>query len=185
MSEADSKEKRGNKMRGIRISKIVLNMGCATKIPVENAKTILGCISGTKVVITKTKKRSTFNVPKGKPIGCMVTIRNRPLADAKHRIALEEFLKRLLAAKENKLKMSNFDDTGNFSFGIPEYIDISGMEYDPKIGMLGLDVSVALERPGYRTGRKKIKSKIGKRHKISINDAVMFVKNKFDVKIEE
>jgi len=164
-----------NRMRDIRIAKIVLNMGCATKTPVDKAKTIMESISGEKIVITKTRKRSTFNVPKDKPIGCMVTIR-------KDR---EEFLKRLLVAKENKLKLSSFDKTGNVSFGIPEYIEIPGMEYDPKIGVLGLDVCVALERPGYRVGRKRMGSWIGKKHKISANDAVMFMKKNFGVEIEE
>ncbi len=163
-----------NKMREIRIAKIVLNAGCGTKVPIEKAKTIIESVSGRKAVITKTRKRSTFNVPKDKPIGCMVTIRGNA----------NEFLKRLLHAKENKLKASNFDNSGNFSFGIAEYIDIPEMEYEPKIGMLGFDVTVVLERPGFRIGRKKISGRIGKAHSISISDAMNFVKKNFNVSIE-
>ena len=167
--------KKENKMRDIRIAKIVLNIGCGTKLSLDGAKRILEAISGSKAVITKTKKRTTFNVPKKKPIGCKVTIRQNQ----------EELLKRLLAAKENRLKRSNFDATGNVSFGIPEYIEIPGMEYDPKIGVLGLDVSVALERPGYRVGRKRMNARIGKKHKISTDDAANFLNKSFGVDITE
>ena len=44
---------------------------------------------------------------------------------------------------------------GNLSFGIHEYIEMPGAKYDPDIGMFGLDVSVNLERPGYRISRRK------------------------------
>lgn len=162
-------------MRNIKIEKIVLNIGCGTKVPVENAKTILEQISGVKAIITKTKKRSTFGVAKEKPIGCKVTIRKN----------VDEFLQMLLEAKGNKLKASNFDDSGNFSFGIEEYIDIPNMEYEPKIGILGFDASVVLERPGFRVKRKKLSKKIGKRHKIKKEEAMNFVKEKFNAVIEE
>jgi len=161
-------------MRDIRIEKITLNIGCGTTTPIENAKTVLEKIAMGKVVITKTKRRSTFNVPKSKPIGCKITIR-------KNR---DNFLKRLLTAKENKLNASNFDNTGNLAFGIAEYIDIENMAYEPKIGILGLDVCVTLERPGYRIKRKKNPSKIGKRHVIKKEDAINFIKGKFGVFVE-
>lgn len=160
-------------MRKINIEKIVLNIGCGANVNTEYAKTILESITGSKAVITIAKKRSTFGVPKGKPIGCKVTIRKNA----------NELLKRLLEAKENKLQESNFDDTGNFSFGVTEYIDVPGMEYDPKIGILGFDVSVALERPGYSVKKRKIGSKIGKKHLITREEAIEFVKKEFGVNI--
>lgn len=162
-------------MRDIRIEKITLNIGCGTKTPIETAKTVLKNVSGGKVVVTKTKKRSTFNVPKNKAIGCKITIRN----------ATEPFLKRLLEAKENALRKSNFDNTGNFSFGIREYIDIPDMEYDPKIGVLGFDVCVTLERPGYRVKRKRLPRRLGKTHVIKKEEAMEFAKERFGIKIEE
>src|SRR3989338_10600357 len=162
-------------MRDIKIEKITLNIGCGTKTPIDTATTILKNVSGGKVVITKTKKRSTFNVPKNKEIGCKITLRKNTTP----------FLKRLLEAKENKLRMSNFDRTGNFSFGIKEYIDVPGMEYDPKLGAIGFDVCVTLERPGYSVKRKMLSTKIGKKHAITKEDAIEFMKSKFHVKIEE
>ncbi len=163
------------KMKEIRIEKITLNIGCGTKTPIETARTVLKNVSGGKVVVTKTKKRTTFNVPKNKAIGCKITLRKNTTP----------FLKRLLEAKENMLKMSNFDNTGNFSFGIREYIDVPEMEYDPKLGVLGFDVCVTLERPGYRVKRKRLSSRIGKGHMIKKEEAVEFAKEKFGVKIEE
>lgn len=161
-------------MRNEKIEKITLNIGCGTKTSLDHAKIVLERISDRKVVITRTAKRTTFNVPKNKPIGCKVTIRKDT----------EDFLKRMLAAKENKLKESNFDSTGNFSFGIREYIDVPGTDYDPKIGVLGFDVCVTLERPGYRVKRKRLGQKLGKNHRITKEDAMKFVKDKFNVVIE-
>lgn len=165
---------KGNDMRRIKIEKITLNIGCGTKTNIEHAKKILEALSGRKVVITKTKKRTTFNVPKNKPIGCKVTIRDEA----------EKFLKLLLEAKENRIAVTSFDSTGNFSFGIREYIEIPGMEYDPKIGIMGLDVCVTLERPGYRVKRKRLGGRVGKGHVITRQDAVDFVRENFGVVVE-
>lgn len=162
-------------MRDVRIEKITLNIGCGTKTPIEMARTVLKNVSGSTVVVTKTKKRTTFNVPKDKPIGCKVTIRKNT----------HDFLKRLLEAKENMLRASSFDSTGNFSFGVREYIDVPGMEYEPKIGVLGFDVCVTLERPGYRVKRKRLPCRVGKSHLITKEDAMEFAKQKFGIKIEE
>ena len=162
-------------MREVRIEKITLNVGCGVKTPIENASTVLKNFSGGKVVVTKTRKRTTFNVPKNKAIGCKITMRKNT----------HTHLKRLLEAKENQLKLSSFDNTGNFSFGIKEYIDVPGMQYEPKLGAIGFDVCVTLERPGYRVKRKMLSAKIGKRHAITKDDAMEFMKNKFHAKIEE
>ncbi len=162
-------------MRDLSIEKITLNIGCGTKTSIEHAKKILEMISERKSVITKTSKRTTFNVPKNKDIGCKVTVRRNTT----------EFLKRLLDSKENKLSERNFDRTGNFAFGVREYIDVHGAEYDPKIGVLGFDVCVTLERPGYRVKRKMLPRKIGKKHTITKTEAINFVKENFGTIIEE
>src|SRR5687768_3199297 len=109
-------------MKNIRVEKITLNVGCGTKMPIENARTVLTNFSGGKVVVTHTHKRSTFNVPKNKAIGCKITLRKDT----------DKHLKRLFEAKENKLSEKNFDNTGNFAFGIREYIDVPEMQYEPK-----------------------------------------------------
>ena len=167
-----------NPMREIRIEKVVLNIGCGGDLQkIERAEKLLKKITGReKVLITKSRKRSTFGIAKGKPIGVKVTLRKK---DA------EEFLKRAFSAIDNRLKASFFDEEGNFSFGIKEYIDLPGIKYDPSIGMLGLDVCVTLERPGFRIKRRKIqRRKIPKEHRISKKEAMEWVKKKFGVEIE-
>lgn len=162
-------------IRDIEVEKIVLNVGCGTKLNPEVAKTVLERLAGKKAVIIRSRERSTFNVPKDKPIGCKVTIRKNK----------NEFLNRLLEAREGKLKSTNFDLHGNFAFGIKEYIDVPGMEYDPKIGIIGMDACITLQRKGYSIKRKMVPRKIGKSHLIGKSDAIDFVKNKFNVQVEE
>jgi len=59
------------------------------------------------------------------------------------------------------------------------------MEYDPELKIMGLEVAVTLERPGYRIKKKKIRTKkIGKNHKITKDDAIQFIKTKFNATIE-
>jgi large subunit ribosomal protein L5 len=162
-------------MRNIRVEKVTLNVGCGTKMPIENAMTVLNNFSGGKVVVTHTHKRSTFNVPKNKAIGCKITIRRDT----------DKFLKRLFEAKEHRLSERNFDNTGNFAFGIKEYIDVPGMQYDPKLGAVGFDVCVTLERPGYRVKRKMLSKRVGKAHLIKKDEAIEFVREHFGIKMEE
>ena len=58
------------------------------------------------------------------------------------------------------------------------------MKYDPEIGMLGFDVAITLERPGYRVKRRKVKkSKIGKKHKISKEEVIKWLKEEFGVNV--
>ena len=162
-------------MRDIEIEKIVLNIGCGTKLKPETAKAVLERLTERKAIIISTRKRSTFNVPKSKPIGCKVTIRK----------GKDSMFRRLIEAKENRLKLSNFDSSGNFAFGIKEYIDVPQMEYDPAFGIIGMDVCVTLQRKGYSIKRKMISKKIGKNHLIKKNDAIDFVKKRFNVQVEE
>ena len=170
------KDKRLNPMREIRIEKITLNIGCGSTKDPKQAKLLLEQITGQKAVITRTHKRTTFGMSKGREIGAKVTIRRN----------CEALLRRLLEAVDNKLKTSQFDEHGNFAFGIPEYILIPGMKYNPDIELFGLDVCVTLERPGYRVKRRsKRKTSVGKRHLITKQEAIEWVKKKFNVQIIE
>ncbi|UCD07934.1 MAG: 50S ribosomal protein L5 [Candidatus Aenigmatarchaeota archaeon] len=167
-----------NPMREIRLEKLTLNMGAGESGPkVEKSKTILEKITGKKVVITKTHKRTTFGMAQKRDIGVRVTLRGKEAKD---------LLKRLLEAVENRLKPSQFDASGNFSFGVHEYIHIPGIKYDPDVGILGMDVCVTLERPGFRVKRKNTKSsKVGKKHKITPADAMEWVKKEFKGEVKE
>jgi large subunit ribosomal protein L5 len=165
-----------NPMRSIRIEKVTLNVGCAADLQkIERAKKLLEYLTGKKAIITKSKRRSTFGVAKGKPVGVKVTLRKKEAV---------EFLKKALEAVDKKIEASKFDDNGNFSFGIKEYIEIPGVKYSHEIGMLGLDVCVSLERPGFRIERRRIqKRKIPKSHRISKEEAMEWVKKNFGVEV--
>ncbi len=160
-----------NQMKEIRLEKLTLNMCTGEPGPeLEKAKKLLKMVTGKKVVLTKSHKRSTFGVAKGRQIGVMTTLRGREA---------HEFLARLLQAAENKL-----DASGNFSFGLAEYIDIPGVEYDPDIGIRGFDVCVTLERPGYRVKRRKYKQQpVGKSHQITAAEAKEWVKREFGAEV--
>jgi len=165
-----------NPMRELKIEKITLNIGAGDdKQKVEKAVKLLEMLTEKKAVVTLSKKRSTFGVPKGKPLGAMVTLRKK---DA------EEFLKKTFVAKENKISLDQIDSSGNFSFGIKEYIDIPGVRYSHDIGMSGFDIAVTVERKGFRIKRRRIKkTKIPEKQKISKEETAEWLKNKFGVEV--
>jgi len=166
-------------MRKIRIEKITLNIGAGKDQALLNKGVkLLEQITGVPPVKTVTQKRiAAWGIRPGLPIGCKTTLRKQQA---------EKILARLLMTKENLLDESNFDDNGNISFGIPEYIDIPDIKYDPQIGIIGLQVCVTLERRGFRIKKRKImKRKIPSAHKITQQDAIEFMKENFKVKIGE
>jgi large subunit ribosomal protein L5 len=171
------KLKQENVMKNIRIGKVVINIGVGKSgEPIERAKKAIEEIAGQKPSERNAKDTvRDFGIHKGEPIGVMVTLRKEKAM---------EILKKLLAAKNNQVKGSSFDNFGNISFGIREHIDIPGVKYKPEIGIVGMDVAIALERPGYRVSRRsRIPAKIGKEHRISKDDAIAFFKEKLSVEI--
>lgn len=166
-------------MREIRIEKLTLNIGAGRDEKVlKKAVKLLKNITGIDPVQTVTNKRlAAWGLRPGLPIGAKITIRS----NKKY-----ELVKSLLAAKDNRIKESWFDNHGNISFGIHEYVDIPGVKYDTEIGIMGLQASLTLERPGFRVKKRKLlKSKIGKKQLISREDAKSFMIEKFGVSMEE
>ena len=164
-----------NKMKEIKLEKVVLNMGVGKSgDAIETAKKALDQISNKKSCDRSAKKAyRDWGVRKGEPIGAAVTIRGN---DAKN------LLKKLLEAKGNNVNGRSFDKMGNLSFGIREHIDIPGIKYDPKIGILGLDVTARLIRPGYNIRiRSRHKASVGKRHKITYTEAKEYLTKEFGV----
>lgn len=165
-------------MKKISVDKVVINIGVGKSgEPVEKAKKALLELTGQRPAVRGAKKTvRDFGIHKGEPIGAIVTMRRAPAI---------EFLKRVLAAKKNVLKITSFDDYGNISLGIHEHIDIPGTKYNPDIGIFGMDVNVTLSRPGYRIARKSRKSaKIGKHHRINREEAADFFAQEFGAKVE-
>ena len=63
-----------------------------------------------------------------------------------------------------------------------EHIDIPGIKYDPKIGILGLDVSVRLTRPGFNIRiRSRHRASVGVTHKITPAEAKAYLTKEFGV----
>lgn len=168
-----------NKMREIRIEKLTLNIGAGRDENVlKKALKLLKNITNINPVQTITKKRlAAWGLRPGLPIGAMITLRGEDVYP---------LVERLLVAKEKRVKSSWFDAHGNVSFGIHEYVDIPGVKYDTEIGILGLQASITLSRPGFRVKKRKIrKSSVGKNQQITKEDAVAFMKERFAVVMEE
>ncbi|MBI4981246.1 50S ribosomal protein L5 [Candidatus Woesearchaeota archaeon] len=166
-----------NPMREIRIAKLTLNIGAGKdEDHLKKGLKLLQKLTGVAPVKTVTQKRIPgWGLRPGLVVGCKITLRN----------GAEEMLKRLLVAKENVLSRRCFDAQGNFSFGIPEYIDIKGMDYDPELKILGLEAAVTLKRPGFRVSSRKLRpAKVGKTHAITPEEAIEFVKKKFGVEVK-
>ncbi len=166
-------------MKQPRIAKVVVNIGVGESGErLGKAEQLLNKLTGKKPVRTiSAHKIPTWNIKKGEPIGCKVTLRGKETF---------EILKRCLYAKENTLKPGSFDVNGNVSFGIQEYIDIQGIKYDPLIGIFGLNITVNIERPGYRIARRARKTaKVPAKAKTTRDESIEFMKNNFGVKIEE
>ena len=163
-------------MRNIRIGKVTLNIGVGG--PGENmekALKLLKAISGAKPVQTTASDRIPgWGVRPGLPLGAKVTLRYQKG---------EQLLKRLLVALENKIPEKKFDKFGNFSFGIKEYLEINEMNYDAEIGIIGLEVAVTLERPGFNIKHKRNIAQVGKKHRISKEEAIKFMQDNYEVKI--
>lgn len=168
-----------NPMREVKLAKVVvhINVGKSGEM-LEKAKRVLQEITGQKPCTKQAKMTiKEFGIREGEPIACLTTLRGDKAVS---------FLKRGLEAVSNSLKKSSFDDNGNFAFGIKEHIEIPGTKYVPELGIFGMDVIGTLERPGFRIKRRRIRpSRIGKAHRISREDAVDFLTQKFSVKIRE
>ncbi len=159
-----------NAMREVLIDKVVINIGIGESGERQKkALKLLEEITGKTPTSTYAKKTiRNFGIRKGEAIGAKVTLRGEDAF---------EFLKKALTVNENKLSFRQIGD-GYFSFGIHEHIDLPGVDYDPDMGIFGMDVSVSLKRRGYRVARRKIaKSKIGRNHRVTKEDTVEFLKS--------
>lgn len=168
-----------NVMKEIRIEKLTLNVGAGKNVDLlKKGKKLLKNLTGIEPVSTVTQKRiPTWGLRPGLPIGCKITLRGKNA---------EELIKRLLDAKSNNLSPNNFDELGNISFGIPEYIDIKDAKYDPEIGVIGLQVCITLERPGFRVKKRSTnKARVGKSHFITKEDSIKFMESKFKTIVGE
>lgn len=167
-----------NPMRKISVEKLTLNIGTGKdQSKLEKAESLLKQLTGIPPVRTITQKRiAAWGLRPGLPIGCKLTLRGTKAA---------EMIPRLLSSIDFALNDNNFDENGNVSFGIKEYIDIRDAKYDPVIGIMGLQASITLKRPGFRIKQRRMLNKsIPLRHKISSKESMEFMKETFGVKFK-
>jgi len=168
----------GGPMRRPRIGKVVVNITAGESgEPLNRAMTILERLTGQRPCTRKAKKTiRTFGIRRGEPISCLVTLRGA---------RAEMFLRRALDAVGNRIPPRSFDGSGNVAFGIREHIDIPGTRYDPGLGIVGMDVMVAVERPGYRVARRRrARSKVGRGQRVTKEEAMEFIKSRFGTEVE-
>ncbi len=176
MSEAES-EGEFHEMREPRVEKVVVHMGVGQGgRELGKAEDIIEEITGQQSVRTLAKRTEPdFGIRQGDPIGTKVTIRGDDAT---------EFLETALPLAD--LSVKQFDDTGNFSFGVEEHTEFPSQEYDPTVGIYGLDVTVNLVRPGYRVSKRdKATRSIPSNHRLTPEDAIAFLEATFDVTVEE
>lgn len=168
-----------NVMRQPRIEKVVVNIGVGEAGErLIKAQKVIEMVTGQKPKQTFSKVTNRdFGIREGMPIGCVVTLRGE---------AAEDFLKRALTIRENRVASYSFDREGNLSFGVPDYTDFSGMKYDPEIGIFGMDVSVSIQRPGKRISRRRIMRRpVPHSHRMTREEAMEFMRQKFNVEVIE
>lgn len=156
-------------MREIKIEKLVLSVG-GTEDKLEKGIKLLELITGAKAAKMKTRKRiPSLNVRPNLNVGAVITLRRNT----------EALLKRLLISIENRLRKKQVSEN-TFSFGIKEYIEIPGMEYQRDLGILGLDVTVTFTRAGKRIQLRRIgKKSLPKKQRISREEIIKYMEEKF------
>lgn len=159
-----------------RIAKVTVNIAIGySGERLQKAAGVLEMLTGQKPVFRKAKKTiRAFGVRKGENIAVMVTLRGE---------RARAFLKKALEAVGFRIKRSSIDQFGNVGFGIEEYILIPGVKYDPEIGILGMDVYVTVERPGFRVMRRKRarKKSVPRRHRVTPQETMVLLSQEFGV----
>ena len=164
-----------NEMKQIKVAKVTVNISEENVgDQVENAYDLIEKLTGREPVrVESSEKAKTFGNRSGLNIAAMITLRGDEAV---------EFLQKVQPAIE-ELNASSFSD-GNFAFGISEYIDVPGVDYDADIGMKGFEVNVVLERPGYRVKKRDHKpTKVGDEHRVSNEEAIEFAEEELGFEV--
>jgi len=173
----DSGKSKMNKMREIEIEKIVLHCG-GTEEKLEKSKKLLEMVSGSKKIFTvkSTKRIPAFGISPGKQSGVKITIRDKA--------KIKDLLERFFSSMENEIKKKGIS-INQFCFGVPEYIEVPGLDYDRDIGIIGFEVMVVFARKGKRAKMKKIqRGSYPKKQEVTPEEIERYLVSKFDLEVE-
>lgn len=163
-----------NPMREVKIEKVILSVG-GTGDDLEKGYKLLEMLTKRKPKKTRagiSQRIPTWGVRPGLALGAMVTLRKN----------YEQLLKRLLATVDNTLSKKHLADN-HFSFGIKEYIEIPGVEYQRDIGIRGFDVTVVFKRTGRRVKlRKRKRGRYPKKQWVTPEEIIKFMEENFQIK---
>ncbi|OKY78899.1 MAG: Ribosomal protein L5 [Candidatus Methanohalarchaeum thermophilum] len=168
-----------NEMKEPEIEKVTVNIGVGSSgEDLINAENLLDEITGQEPVRTRSKQNNpTFEIKEGEPIGCKVTLRGKKAV---------EFLEKALEVIGNEIPEKSIDEYGNFAFGIEEHTNFPEMEYDPSVGIFGMDISVTMERPGYRVKKRSVEQKkIPEEHTLDPEDTIKYLKEQFETEVTQ
>jgi large subunit ribosomal protein L5 len=174
--EQEIKKVNEKKKGEAKIEKVVLSVaGTAEKL--DKGVRLLKVITGMEPKrMTSTKRIPSLGVRPGLETGAKVTLR---------RARIGPILARLLKSVNNEIEERQVT-SNHFSFGIHEYIEIPGMEYQRDIGILGLNVTVDFARPGKRIARKKIKSgRVPRRQDVTKEEIIEYMSKNYGLKLKE
>lgn len=166
-----------HEMRQPEVEKVVVHMGVGEGgRRLRNAEDILEEVAGQQSVRTQARQSNPdFGIREGDPIGCKVTLRGD---------RAREFLEEALGIA-GSVPRGSFDRYGDFSFGVEEHTDFEGLEYDPEIGIFGMDVTVSLVRKGKRVERRSKRAQsLPDKQRLNQEDAIAYVEEEFGVSVE-
>lgn len=168
-----------NPMQQIRLEKVVINIGIGqSENNIENAKALIKKLTNHDAGVTVSKRRDPeLKLRKGQQIGTVSTLRRQEAFD---------LLKRALDANNNVLS-KNAIANNSLNFGVKEYIYFTGVKYDPRIGILGMNINAAFGRKGARVAKRKRKAGTpGKHHaRVTKEEILGFLQDNFKVTIQE
>ncbi len=160
-----------NKMKKPRVEKVVVHMSVGESGErLRQAEEVLEELTEQKPVRIEAKESNPeFGIREGESIGCKVTLRDEKAI---------QFLEDALSIID--IDKDQFDDRGNLSFGIQEHTSFEKMEYDPEVGLYGMDITVDISRKGKRVKKRRKESRsIPSSHRVDGEEAAEFIEQEF------